>query len=119
MRALSPAVNDPITAVQAIGGVHDLLHTLLHRDLDIGRVVDDDQTVRVVLQVPTWDDYLAIGVDELVAFLGVGPQARRRLTDMVEALLAEAPPSRRAALESRLPDAAAPAPPRPVPVAAP
>jgi len=110
MRALSPAVNDPLTAVQAIGGVHDLLHTLVDRDLDIGRVVDAHETVRVVLLVPTWDDYLAIGVDELVTYVSAGPQSRRRLADMVEALLAEAPPSRRASLELRRFDIATLAP---------
>jgi uncharacterized membrane protein len=101
LRALSSAINDPLTAVQAIGGVHELLHLLVHRDLDVGRVGDEDGTLRVVLTVPSWDDYLAIGVDEMVSYIAAFPQSRRRLVEMVESLLEEAPPSRRASLASR------------------
>ena len=101
MRALSSAVNDPITAVQAMGGIHELLHLLLDRDLAIGGIAGADGRLRVVLKVPAWDDYLAIGVDELAAYVSVSPQARGRLLAMVDALLAEAPPARRPALEQR------------------
>ena len=101
LRALSTAINDPITAVQAISGVHELLHILVDRDLDIGRVGGTDGELRVVLKVPTWDDYLAIGVDELTPYVRASPQSRRRLTEMVDALMAEAPPSRRSSLAVR------------------
>ena len=101
LRSLSSAVNDPITAVQAIAGVHELLHLVLHRDLDIGHVTAPDGRVRVVVKVPTWEDYLATGVDEITPYVGKAPQAERRLADMVDALLAEAPPARRPALEAR------------------
>jgi uncharacterized membrane protein len=102
LRSLSSAVNDPITAVQSIGGVHQLLHDVVDRDLDIGRVVDAHGEVRVVVKVPTWDDFLAIGVDEIAPYVGAIPQAKRRLAGMVEALLADAPASRRPTLEARL-----------------
>ena len=101
MRSLSSAVNDPITAVQAMGGIHELLHLLLDRDLAIGAIAGADGRLRVVVKVPAWDDYLAIGVDELAAYVSVSPQARGRLQAMVDALLAEAPPARRPALEQR------------------
>ena len=101
LRSLSSAVNDPITAVQAIAGVHELLHVVMHRDLDIGLVDAADGRLRVVVKVPTWDDYLAAGVDEITPYVDKAPQARRRLAEMVDALLAEAPAPRRPALESR------------------
>ena len=101
LRSLSSAINDPISAVQAIGGVHAMLHALIDRDLDIGRVADSSSEVRVLLKVPTWDDYLAIGIDELMPYVGSAPLARRRLTEMIDHLVAEAPPPRRAALEAR------------------
>jgi uncharacterized membrane protein len=101
LRAVSSAINDPITAVQAIGGVHELLHTLVDRDLDIGHIGSTDGELRVVLDVPAWEDYLAIGVDELSPYVGRSPQVRQRLVAMVDALVDEAPPSRRAALETR------------------
>jgi uncharacterized membrane protein len=101
LRALSTAINDPITSVQATAGVHALLHTIVDRDLDIGRIGDAHGEVRVILPVPTWDDYLAIGIDELTPYLGPFPQARTRLVQMVDDLIAEAPPARREALEAR------------------
>jgi uncharacterized membrane protein len=103
LRALSTAVNDPITAVQAIGCVHELLHRLLRRDLDIGRITSTDGRLRVVLDVPTWEDFLALTFDELNAYIGASPQARRRLTEMMDDLLAGAPAERRPALEARWP----------------
>jgi uncharacterized membrane protein len=110
LRALSSAVNDPITAVQAIGGIHQLLHTVADRDLDIGRVGGPGGTLRVVLKVPTWDDYLVIGVDELIPYVAPFPQARQRLAEMVDDLVAEVPPSRRAAVDRRQREIAALAP---------
>jgi uncharacterized membrane protein len=101
LRALSTAVNDPMTAVQAVAGIHSLLHTVVDRDLDIGRVGGADGTVRVVLDVPTWDDYLAAGVDELTPYVAWSPLVRDRMIAMVDELAAEAPPSRREALTQR------------------
>ena len=59
------------------------------------------RAVRLLLKVPTWDDYLAIGIDELMPYVGSAPLARRRLVEMIDDLVAEAPPPRRAALEAR------------------
>jgi len=39
-KALSPAINDPTTAVVAINQIHHLLHQVGLRDLGIGNVVD-------------------------------------------------------------------------------
>jgi uncharacterized membrane protein len=107
LRAISPAINDPITAAQAIGGIHELLHTVVGRDLDIGRIRDGTGALRVVLKTPTWEDYLAIGVDELTPYVAKSPQARDRLVAMVDALLAEAPASRRPSLQDRRREVAA------------
>jgi uncharacterized membrane protein len=101
LRSVSSAINDPITAVQAIAGIHQLLHDLIDRDLDIGRVADAGGRVRVVVNVPSWEDYLAVGVDEIAPYVGSTPQVERRLAEMLDALLAEAPPPRRPALEAR------------------
>jgi uncharacterized membrane protein len=101
LRALSAAVNDPFTAVQAMGGIHQLLHDLMSRDLHIGYVRDPDNALRVVLKVPYWADYVAAGVDELVPYLRPNPLALHKLQDVVDTLLAEAPPDRRAGLEAR------------------
>ena len=57
LRALSPAVNDSATAVQVLDTIESLLMPLASRDLDVAEVADDAGTVRVVLALPSWDDY--------------------------------------------------------------
>jgi uncharacterized membrane protein len=41
MRALSSAVNDPATAVQALDTIEGLLRPLVLRDLDVAEIADD------------------------------------------------------------------------------
>src|SRR6185437_3665224 len=60
IRALSPAINDPTTAVQAIDQIEDLLCRLSGRRLDAGYARDSSGNIRVVFPVPSWQDYLAL-----------------------------------------------------------
>ena len=46
LRALSPAVNDPTTAVQALDAIDSLLRPLAGRALDVGRIHDAQGTLR-------------------------------------------------------------------------
>jgi len=101
LRALSPAVNDPTTAVQALDRIQSLLRTLATRDLEVGDIVDDTGTVRVRLVLPTWDDYLAVAVDEIMALPGLLPSVSERLTRLLDEITAVAPPSRTDALDRR------------------
>ncbi len=55
-KALSPGINDPTTAVQALDQLHDLLRRLATRPLPPGRAVDDKGVVRLSFPSPTWDD---------------------------------------------------------------
>jgi uncharacterized membrane protein len=48
IKALSPAVNDPTTAVQAIDQIEDLLRRLGRRSLDAGCVNDEQGALRLV-----------------------------------------------------------------------
>jgi uncharacterized membrane protein len=79
IRALSPAVNDPTTAVQALDQIEDLLRRLGCRQLDAGSARDSDGTVRVTFPVPTWQDYLALSFDEIRHFGASSIQVGRRL----------------------------------------
>ena len=79
IRALSPAVNDPTTAVQAIDQIEDLLRRLGRRQLDAGYARDAAGTLRVVFPVPTWQDYLALSFDEIRQFGATSIQVVRRL----------------------------------------
>jgi uncharacterized membrane protein len=109
LRALSPAVNDPTTAVQALDRIESLLRVLATRDLSMENVADSSGTIRVKLVLPTWDQYLAVALDEIIALPGLLPSVSHRLTRLLDDLAAIAPPSRRPELEKRRAKIAPPA----------
>jgi uncharacterized membrane protein len=79
IKALSPAINDPTTAVQALDQIEDLLRRLGRRELDAGRAFDTNGVLRLIFPVPTWQDYLALAFDEIRQFGGMSVQVMRRL----------------------------------------
>jgi uncharacterized membrane protein len=79
IRALSPAVNDPTTAVQALDQIEDLLRRLGRRQLDAGYARDAAGTIRVTFPVPTWEDYLHLSFDEIRQYGASSVQVVRRL----------------------------------------
>jgi uncharacterized membrane protein len=79
IKALSPAINDPTTAVQAIDQVEDLLRRLGRRDLDAGYARDADGKLRLVYPMPTWEDYLTLAFDEIRQYGATSVQVMRRL----------------------------------------
>jgi len=79
IKALSPAVNDPTTAVQALDQIEDLLRRLGCRQLDAGQARDATGALRLTFQVPTWEDYLALAFDEIRQFGATSVQVVRRL----------------------------------------
>lgn len=79
IRALSPAVNDPTTAVQSVDQIEDLLARLGRSALDSGCVRDEQGAVRLVFPAPTWEDYLTLGFDEIRQYGAGSVQVLRRL----------------------------------------
>jgi uncharacterized membrane protein len=79
IRALSPSINDPTTAVQALDQIEDLLRRLGRRQLDAGYARDATGKIRVTFPVPTWEDYLALSFDEIRQFGATSVQVVRRL----------------------------------------
>ena len=79
IKALSPAINDPTTAVQAIDQIEDLLRRLAKCDLETCEAVDPDGIVRVIYQVPSWNDYLTLAFDEIRQYGSTSIQVMRRL----------------------------------------
>jgi uncharacterized membrane protein len=101
LRALSPAINDPTTAVQALDRIDSLLRALATRDLDIQHVTDDDGLVRVDLVLPTWEAFVGVALDEILALDKVSPAVTQRITRLLDDISAIAPPGRRPALAAR------------------
>src|SRR5262249_36482304 len=79
IKALSPAINDPTTAVQALDQIEDLLGRLSRHDLQPGHVQDANGMLRLIVRVPTWEDYLALAFDEIRQFGAGSIQVMRRL----------------------------------------
>jgi uncharacterized membrane protein len=102
LRALSPAVNDPATAVQVLDTIESLLQALASRDLDVADVTDHTGTVRVVLALPSWDDYLRTGLDDLLESASQSPMVLARARALLTTLLNAAPPARQPPITRRL-----------------
>jgi uncharacterized membrane protein len=101
IKALSPAVNDPTTAVQVINHLGDLLRRIGATDFrsdppkDVG-------AGRVLVPVRGWEQYLALGVTEIRAYGASSVQVARRLRSMLEELHGAVPPEHRPAVEDEL-----------------
>ncbi len=102
MRALSPAVNDPATAVQVLDTIESLLQPLASRDLDVAGVADDSGTVRVVLALPSWDEYLRTALDDLIESASGSPMVLLRAQVLLTILRNAAPPARQPPVTRRL-----------------
>ncbi len=88
IRALSPAVNDPTTGVQALAQIEDLLCLLGMSDLDAGKIRDARGELRVIVPIPTWHDYLSLSFDEIRQFGVTSIQVLRRLRSALSGLAA-------------------------------
>ena len=102
LRAMSPAINDPATAVDVLHTTKSLLVPLASRDLNVARVTDDSGVVRVVLAVPSWDDYLRVALDDFIEAASGSPMVLLRTRALLSDLLAAAPPQRQPSLTWRL-----------------
>ena len=98
IRALSPAINDPTTAVQALDQIEDLLIRLGKHRLEIGIFHDDDGEVRVIIPFPRWEDFLRIAFDEIRFYGSTSVQVMRRMNSVISELISVLPEERHAAL---------------------
>ncbi len=86
IRALSPAINDPTTAVQALDQIGDLLLRLGQRQLEIGAFPDSDGKLRFVVPFPTWDDLVRLAFDEICSYGANSVQVMRRMNALISDL---------------------------------
>ena len=102
LKALSPAINDPTTAVLALDQIHRLLRVVGHRHLQDAEIRDAAGQVRVVLRTPNWEDFVHIACNEIRACGAGSIQIARRQRAMLENLIRTLPEARRAALREQL-----------------
>ncbi len=96
LRALSPAVNDPTTAVRSLDEIETVLRTAAMLPLGPVRVPAGAGS----LTVPgvTWDDVVDLCLLEVVEASFDQPQVTRRLSALISDLLEDLPEDRRAAI---------------------
>ena len=102
-RALSPAINDPSTAVQLLARISDLLRSIGKTELRVpARLRDGKGEIRLLLAVPGWEDYLMLGLTEIRQYGGDSIQVVRALRKHLEDLHREVLPQHRPAVEEEL-----------------
>lgn len=102
IRALSPAVNDPTTAVQSLDQIGDLLVRLGERILEISGVHDTRGIERVRIAMPRWEDFLVLAFDEIRQYGATSVQVTRRLRALICFLIDTLPEHRGPALIKHL-----------------
>jgi uncharacterized membrane protein len=102
IRALSPAVNDPTSAIQALDQIDDIVTRLAGRSLGEGRLHDLSGRVVISYPAPTWDAFLSLAVDEILLYGSGSLQVTRRLRALLDDLRASTPPARWPAIDAKL-----------------
>ncbi len=102
IKALSPAINDPTTAVVAIDQLHRLLRAVGRRHLHDDVVRDAAGNACVVYHTPNWDDFVQLSCREIRLYGVENFQIARRLRAMLMNLQLALPQARRPALQKEL-----------------
>jgi uncharacterized membrane protein len=101
-KALSPAINDPTTAVQALDQLHHLLLNVGRRKLDEGEARDAAGHLRLVYRTPDWEDFVLLTAREIRHYGGGSIQVDRRLRALLEHLIRVLPEARHPPLQKEL-----------------
>ncbi|WP_244220845.1 DUF2254 domain-containing protein [Paraburkholderia aromaticivorans] len=102
LKALSPAINDPTTAVLAVDQLHRLLRLVGQRSLANSTLDDESGRPRVVFRTPDWEDFVHVTFREIRHYGAGSLQIERRLRAMIVNLTNTLPASRHPALRREL-----------------
>jgi len=101
IQALSPAVNQPTTAVQVIDRIEDLLLRIAARPGLTGYFADSDGQVRLLQPVISWEELVELAFTEITDYGASSAQVVRRLLAAYDVLERAAGPARGAVLHDR------------------
>jgi uncharacterized membrane protein len=87
LRALSPAINDPTTAVLAIDQIQRLLRAVGKRNLQTDEVSDASGHLCLIVRTPNWEDFVHLAFSEIRSCGSGNLQIVRRLRAMIENLV--------------------------------
>ncbi|MFC5173159.1 DUF2254 domain-containing protein [Streptomyces mutomycini] len=95
LRALSPSVHDPTTAVQCLDRIVQFLSVAVRLPLATLHHRDRRGDVRLVQEVPGWTDLVDLAFEEIRWCAAASPQVTRRMLAGLDDLLLLAPEERR------------------------
>jgi uncharacterized membrane protein len=102
IKALSPAINDPTTAVLAIDQIHRLLRLVGQRHLSREEIHDETGRLRLIFRTPNWEDFVHLACTE-IRHCGAGSiQIMRRMRSMLENLMHSLPTHRHPELRKQI-----------------
>ena len=102
IKALSPAINDPTTAVLAIDQIHRLLRLVGQRHLSREEIHDETGRLRLIFRTPNWEDFVHLACTE-IRHCGAGSiQIMRRMRSMLETLIHSLPTHRHPELRKQM-----------------
>ncbi len=101
-RALSPAVNDPTTAVQVLDHIGEVLGKIGMTDLRSRRDDADGSSAVVVMAARRWEDFVTLALTEIREYGATSIQVVRRLRALLDDLLVTVRDEHRPALEEEL-----------------
>ena len=99
LKALSPAINDPTTAVLALDQIHRVLRVVGKRRLRGETIRDHRGQRRVIMRTPNWEDFVHLACVEIRGCGAGNVQIARRMLAMLENLIASLPPHRHQPLD--------------------
>lgn len=102
IKALSPAINDPTTAVLAIDQLHRLLRVVGLRHASREEFRDQTGELRLVFRTPNWEDFVHLTCTEIRHYGAGSVQIMRRLRSMLENLMYTLPQHRHTELLQQL-----------------
>ncbi|EMI44433.1 DUF2254 domain-containing protein [Rhodopirellula sp. SWK7] len=83
MRALSPGVNDPFTAISCMDWLQSALETLASRELPAAHRYDDDQRLRVIAEPVTFRAFASLVFDQLRPYVATNRNASLRMMEVI------------------------------------
>lgn len=101
-KGLSPGINDPTTAVHALGHISAFLCVLVERDLAATVLRDEDEEARVVLRGPDLADFVDLGLSQPRRYGAEDPQVLARILQVLLDLARRVAPDQRSVVVDHL-----------------
>ena len=101
-KALSPGINDPTTAIHALGHISAFLCDLTDHDLGPQLLRDEEDRVRVTMNRPDLAGYLDLGISQPRRYGAADPQVLEKIFQVLLDLTHRAAPEQRPVVRDQL-----------------